>query len=125
MEEVTFNTGPDTEVTTRIHSVNYPAWIFDEKSLRIVDANYLALEFCMYDHQEIIGLSIADLWHGEDLSDIIENLEIHAAERSFYGNLKHKKKNGEIVMMRVQATRHVNHHTTGEVHLVPKKMIAL
>lgn len=29
------------------------------------------------------------------MSDIIHDLEMHSSERSFYGNLKHTKKNGE------------------------------
>ncbi len=76
----------------------------------------------MYDQQELIGLSIADLWHGEDLIDILNTLELHSLERSFFGNLKHRKKNGEIVLMRVRATRYLNPDTAWEVHLVQKKI---
>jgi PAS domain S-box-containing protein len=105
------------ELSVTIHLLNYPAWIFDEKSLRIMDANTAAINFCMYNQHELMGLSITDLWHDEDLADILDNLEVHGAERSFFGNLKHKKKNGEIVRMRVRATR-INTESMWVVHLI-------
>lgn len=101
-----------------LHNRNYPSWIFDEKSLKIIDANQEAVDFCLYDNNELIGLSITDLWHNEDLSDIIEELEIHSTERSFFGNLKHRKKNGDVVQMRVRAMRSLNPTSFWEVHLL-------
>ncbi len=103
-----------------IHLLDYPAWIFDESTLQIVDGNKKALEFCEYSHHEFIGLSIRELWHDEDLSDILDELEIHSSERSFFGSLKHKKKSGEIVSVRVRATRMLNPKSAWVVHLVPK-----
>jgi PAS domain S-box-containing protein len=101
-----------------LHERNYPSWIFDESSLKIIDANQKAKEFCLYENNELIGLSITELWHGEDLKDIIDELEIFSSERSFYGSLKHKKKNGEIVIMRVRATRQLNPKSYWEVHML-------
>ncbi len=104
-----------------IHLLNYPAWLFNANTLKIVDGNQLALQFCEYEHHEFIGLSIKELWHGEDLQDILDDLETNVYERSFFGNLKHTKKSGEIVIMRVQATRLFNPDNTWVVHLVPRK----
>lgn len=97
----------------------YPSWLFDEHSLRIIDANKAAEEFCMYDNRELIGIHIRDLWHDEDLRKVLEDIEINSSEWSFFGNLKHKKKNGEVVDVRVRATRQVNPSYVWEVHLVP------
>ncbi len=102
----------------QLHARDYPSWVFDESTLLIVDANQRAKDFCNYEGNGLIGLSITELWKDEDLSDIIHDLELHSSERCFYGNLKHTKKNGESVMMRVRATRQLNPKTLWEVHLV-------
>lgn len=107
-------------LNNEIHLLDYPAWIFEEKTLLILDANTKALEFCMYEHHEIIGLSITKLWHGDDLVHILNDLHVHHFERSFFGNLKHTKKNGAVVDIRVRATRLLNPKTSWVVHLVPK-----
>ncbi len=106
--------------TNEIHLLDYPAWIFEEKTLCITDANKKALEFCMYEHHELIGLSITKLWHDDDLIHILNDLFIHHFERSFYGNLNHRKKNGEIITMRVHALRMLNARTSWVIYLVPK-----
>jgi len=103
-----------------IHLLDYPAWIFDEKTLRIVDANYMAMEFCMYEEHEIIGLSILELWHNDDLLNILDDLVTHHFEWSFFGNLRHRKKNGEMVVMHVRATRLLNSKSLWIVHLVKR-----
>jgi PAS domain S-box-containing protein len=108
----------EVDMVNALHARNYPSWIFDESTLKIIDANQLAADFCMYDSHELIGLSITELWHGEDLTDILNNIELYSGERSFYGNLKHTKKNGDVVTMRVRATRRLNPKTLWEVHLV-------
>jgi PAS domain-containing protein len=107
-------------VHDEIHELDFPAWIFNEATLKIVDANQPAMDFCMYEQHEIIGLSISDLWHGEDLSDLINDLASHNNEGSFFGNLKHKKKNGDIVVMHVRATRMLFPKKMWVVHLVSK-----
>lgn len=101
-----------------LHEREYPSWVFDESTLLIIDANQRAIDFCNYEGNDLIGLSITALWKDEDLSDILHDLEMHSSERSFYGNLKHTKKNGEEVIMRVRATRQLNPKTLWEVHLV-------
>jgi PAS domain S-box-containing protein len=101
-----------------LHERLYPSWIFDGHSLIIIDANQSAKNFCLYDNNDLIGLSITELWHGEDLKELLEDLDIHSSARSFFGNLKHKKKNGEIVVMRVRATRQLNPKSCWEVHLI-------
>ena len=70
-----------------IHLLDYPAWIFDEKTLRIVDANKKAIEFCMYEEHEVISLSIMELWHNDDLLNILNDLVTNHYESSFFGNL--------------------------------------
>ena len=102
----------------QLHDRQYPSWIFDENTLTIVDANQSAKDFCLYENNELVGLSITELWKDEDLSDLIQDLDIHSSARSFYGNLKHRKKNGDVVMMRVRATRQLNPKTYWEVHLL-------
>ena len=101
-----------------LHERKYPSWIFDENTLIIIDANQRAKEFCLYEKNELVGLSITELWKDEDLSDLLYDLDLHSSERSFYGNLKHKKKNGEIVEVRIRATRQLNPKTYWEVHLL-------
>ncbi|MBL0340074.1 MAG: PAS domain-containing protein [Bacteroidetes bacterium] len=102
----------------QLHERQYPSWIFDESTLTIIEANQSAKDFCLYENNELVGLNITELWKDEDLSDIIHDLDMYSSERSFYGNLKHKKKNGEVVMMRVRATRQLNPKTCWEVHLL-------
>lgn len=104
-------------LSAEIHQLDYPAWIFNEKTLRIVDANQKAREFCQYEQHEIIGLSIMELWHDDDLLNILDDLITNHYERSFFGNLKHRKKNGEMVVMHVRATRILNTDALWVVHL--------
>ena len=103
-----------------IHVLNHAAWIFDESTLKIVDANKQALEICRHERPDVIGLSITDLWHGKELDAILKDIDLYSAERSFFGDLKHRKKNGDIVVMRVRATRLLNEHASWVVHLVSK-----
>lgn len=109
------------EITHNIHQLEYPVWVFDSTTLTIVDGNKQAIEFCLYEMHDFIGLSIKELWHGEDLADILDDIEGHQYERSFFGNLNHKKKNGEIVVMRVHATRITQSDARWIVHLVSKR----
>src|SRR5271166_4653289 len=104
-------------LSAEIHVLEYPAWIFDEKTLRIIDANKKAREFCMYEQHEIIGLSIMELWHDDDLLNILDDLVTNHFQKSFLVNLRHRKKNGEMVVMRVRATRLLNSKNLWAVHL--------
>ena len=103
-----------------IHFYKHPVWVFNSKTLTIVDGNNDALTFCQYQKHEFIGLSITELWHGDDLDMILDDIHVHKYEQSFFGNIKHKKKNGEIVMMRLRATRVQGTDALWVVHLVDK-----
>src|SRR5436305_1832010 len=107
-------------LNNEIHFLNYPVWIFDERSLRIVDANKQAIEFCRYEEHELIGLSIMELWHNEDLLNVLNDLVTEHYERSFFGSLKHRKKDGEMVIIHVRATRLKKSKSLWVVHLVKR-----
>jgi hypothetical protein len=104
-----------------IHLSEHPAWIFNAKTLTIVDGNTAALNFCQYEKHKFIGLRITELWHGEDLDKILDDIHVHKYEQSFFGAVKHRKKNGEIVSMRLHATRVSGSLSEWEVHLMPKR----
>ena len=101
-----------------IHLLNYPAWILNERTLRIVDANYKAMDFCMKEEHSIIGLSILDLWHDENLLNILNDFIVEHFERCFFSSLKHKMKNGVMETFRVRATRLLNSNSNWVVHLI-------
>ena len=105
-------------LNNEIHQLHYPAWIFDEKTLRIVDANKQAMDFCNYAQHEVIGLSIMELWHDQDLLNILDDLIEQHHERSFSGYLRHKRMNGEMLVMKVRAVRVINSTSRWVVHLV-------
>jgi hypothetical protein len=118
--EPNINTRLAIGVNKTIHFYKHPVWLFNSKTLTIVDGNNDALTFCQYEKHEFIGLSITELWHGEDLDRILDDIHVSKYEQSFYGQVKHKKKNGEIVKMRLRATRLANSESLWIVHLVDK-----
>jgi PAS domain S-box-containing protein len=107
-------------VNKTIHFYNHAVWVFNSKTLTIMDGNRAALNFCQYAQHEFIGLRITELWHGEDLDKILDDIHVNKFEQSFFGNVKHRKKNGELVMMRLRAARMTNSDSEWIVHLLPK-----
>jgi hypothetical protein len=104
-----------------IHLCEEAAWIFNSKTLTIVDGNNAALKFCQYAKHAFIGLRITELWHGHDLDKILDDIHVSKYESSFFGSVRHRKSNGEIVMMRLRATRVKGSEEEWEVHLAPKR----
>ncbi|WP_264522179.1 PAS domain S-box protein [Flavobacterium sp. N1994] len=77
-----------------------PMFIFDFKTLQIIDCNEETLLKYGYTKEEFLSLTIKDIRPPED----IEQLERAVSDESIYGRIhkniwRHKKKNGDIMFM--------------------------
>jgi len=73
----------------------HPIWVFDLKTLAILDVNEAAVRKYGYSKEEF--RSIKDIRPAEDVPLILANIERNALEAETTGSWKHKKKDGTII----------------------------
>jgi two-component system cell cycle sensor histidine kinase/response regulator CckA len=81
-----------------------PMWVFDTKNNAILAVNDAAVRDYGYSPDEFMGMSISGLWIPEDVPRILGLLEKLAGQAGPTGpidELKHRKKNGEMIDVKV------------------------
>lgn len=82
-----------------------PMWIFDRKTLGIVDVNEAALRHYGYAREEFLKLNIIDLRPQEEVPNLMRHLRENMNNEEFgaplQAVLKHRKKTGEIIDVEV------------------------
>lgn len=80
-----------------------PKWIFDKDSLAFLAVNEAAVKLYGYTKEEFLRFTLKDIrpeWE-------IQRLERHVSEQALYGKntgtWKHRKKNGDIMLVTVSA----------------------
>ena len=94
-----------------------PMFIFDFKTLQIIDCNKETLLKYGYSKEEFLQLTIKDIRPKEDIAKINEAVEIEETYGEIHKKIwRHKKKNGEIMYMDI--TGHLINYDDRRVSLV-------
>lgn len=81
-----------------------PMWIYDPEDYRVVDVNEAALQLYEYNRQEALSLSIKDLRPKSEIPKLVEEVEQRKVHLNDAGIWKHRKKNGELIHVRIVST---------------------
>jgi len=79
-----------------------PMWVLDRCSFKFLSVNAAAVELYGYSREEFLGMSIKDLWAGPGKPEV-EILDLIRKDGLFKLNISHRKKNGEIVHIKIQS----------------------
>lgn len=80
----------------------FPAWIFDSKSMQILEVNDAAIEKYGYTRSEFLKVTIEDIHYAEDLPMLmLEVVRCDLAEKVAGKIWKHKRQNGSIIIVEV------------------------
>ncbi len=79
-----------------------PMWVLDRCSCRFLSVNAAAVDLYGYSREEFLGMSIKDLWAGTDDPET-EILELIRKDGFFKLNISHRKKDGEIIHLKIQS----------------------
>lgn len=88
------------------HNSPLPKWIYDERTMRILEVNDTAVREYGYTRDEFLSMTIADIRPKEDLERLKKDVEgIYAQHHVPYRNSqwRHLKKNGELIDVDVTA----------------------
>ena len=93
---------PGSVPETRFHSLFLrnpePMWIYDVKTLRVLDVNQAAVERYGYSRDEFLGLTIEDLRPDEDIPKFREmTRDLPSFDRT--GPWRHRLRNGEVIQV--------------------------
>lgn len=74
-----------------------PMYIYDTKTLGIIDANKAFIDSYGYSLEELISMTISDIRPPEDVSRVMENLSDLRSRQVHLGVWRHTKKDGTII----------------------------
>ncbi|MFI5219419.1 MAG: PAS domain-containing protein [Bacteroidia bacterium] len=84
-----------------LHKNSSPAYIFDAETFAFIEVNKAACEMYGYSPDEFLSLTVMDLHLKENHDKVrAENIMLNNL-RVYYGNWTHKKKNGELIPVKV------------------------
>lgn len=94
-----------------------PMFIYDFKTLRIIDCNEEALSKYGYTREEFLALTVKDIRPPEDIPLLLKAINIAEVHNNMYRQLwRHRKKSGEI--MDVEVNGHLMTNNGRQVSLV-------
>src|SRR5467141_3126352 len=93
-----------------------PVWVYDVKSLAILDVNHSAVRNYGYSREEFLSLTIKDIRPPEDVAALLESAAKASADTENAGIWKHRKKDGTLID--VEITSHPLVYGTGDARLV-------
>lgn len=84
-----------------------PMWIYDLRSFKILRVNQAAIRHYGYTEEEFLSLTIKDIRPSEDIPKLEDAVNKTIEREAAYGesDSRHKRKNGEIIYVRIKATR--------------------
>src|SRR6266446_8681742 len=97
-------------------SIPHPVWVYDLKTLAILDVNQSAVRNYGYSHEEFLSLSIKDIRPPEDVSALLENVATEPPNTESDSVWKHRKKDGTLID--VEITSHPLIYGGGDARLV-------
>lgn len=82
-----------------------PKWIYHRGTLKFLDVNFAAVEHYGYSREEFLEMTIEDIRPEEELKILHKSLrEIEGSTKAVRGYYKHRKKNGQIIDVQLDAT---------------------
>ncbi len=80
----------------------FPAWIYDCNTLEFLEVNDAAIDTYGYEREEFLKLTVKDIRIKEDIKTLMESPAWYRNTEKQAGNiLKHKKKNGDSLLVEV------------------------
>lgn len=81
-----------------------PQWVYDLETLKFIDVNEAAIKHYGYSRAEFMGMSILQIRPVEEIPTVMQLLNANNLEETTRrSNIKHLKKNGEVIDVFVQA----------------------
>src|SRR2546427_1354163 len=74
-----------------------PVWVYDIKSLAIMDVNHSAVRNYSYSREEFLSLTIKDIRPPEDVPALLDSAAKAPPDTENAGAWKHRKKNGTLI----------------------------
>ncbi|WP_290877029.1 PAS domain-containing protein, partial [Flavobacterium sp.] len=95
------------EYITLFNHSPLPMWIFDLDTLRFLNVNEAACEHYGFSHEEFMTMTIKDIRPESEIPEMQALLTkaIQTADASFLGLMKHHKKNGEIIQVKLKTSQ--------------------
>src|SRR5467141_3842751 len=93
-----------------------PVWVYDIKSLAILDVNHSAVRNYGYSREEFLSLTIKDIRPPEDVPALLESAAKPSPDTENAGVWKHRKKDGTLID--VEITSHPLIYGGGDARLV-------
>jgi PAS domain S-box-containing protein len=75
----------------------HPVWVYDLKTLAILDVNHSAIRNYGYSREEFLSLTIKDIRPPEDVPALLESAAKAPPDTETAGVWKHRKKNGTLI----------------------------
>ena len=79
-----------------------PMWVLDRNNFQFLSVNAAAVNLYGYSREEFLGMGIKELWAGPGEPEI-EILDLIRKDGLFKLNISHRKKNGEILHLKIQS----------------------
>jgi PAS domain S-box-containing protein len=78
-----------------------PMWIYDLKTLSFLEVNQAAVSHYGYSREEFLRMTLKDIRPEEDLEALLLDVKNTYKDLNYSGEWRHKKKNGEIIMVEI------------------------
>lgn len=87
------------------HLSPQPMWVYDYETLLFLDVNDAAIKHYGYTNEEFLSMSVRDIRPETDIPKFEEAVrETRKSGQTYYNNtFRHKKKNGEIIIVDIQS----------------------
>lgn len=80
-----------------------PMWIYDNQTLKFLEVNDFAVDHYGYSREEFLSMTLKDIRPIEEINHLSYSLENIKGRLRKIGNVKHKKKDGEIIEVEITA----------------------
>jgi len=78
-----------------------PMWIYDLATLEFLEVNQAAIMQYGYSRNEFMSMTLQDIRYPEDIDALMNDIKNTSSEFNKAGNWRHKKKNGEVVIVEI------------------------
>ncbi|MEY2630850.1 MAG: hypothetical protein RLZZ469_1747 [Bacteroidota bacterium] len=84
-----------------------PMWIFDLESLRFLNVNEAACEHYGFSYEEFMAMTIREIRPEAEIPEMEALLTraIQTSDASFMGLMKHRKKNGDVIQVKLKTSQ--------------------
>lgn len=84
-----------------LHTSPEPIFIYDFEDLKFLEVNPAALSIYGYSYEEFLKMDLTDLYDPDDIQTLLDSSNAKNKEKVFTGPWKHKKRNGESILVEI------------------------